>query len=313
MHAGLVARAASLAFLYVVGCADDVLAPQPEPDVRQYVTGEAAALVDASGHFQVRDTIAISALPTIGADRARNLALGYLKTFAWPDAAVGSAIGVGLEKQHGGPININMLTPGNVVLAQSTYEDVAGSAPAFFRNTVAPRFIVRLTQGTNPTVAVAVSAFATDVQLGNGKVVLPDSSGGEFYAYGNPQGAGFLEPIGPERAAVAVAKASGALVTKVPELLLPHEDYYFTYARWKVTLDREVAFARRETGEITRSAVVYIGLAYTLPGGKFESHEGFFLPAAQQQDVDTVMLNPLRLIQRKAGVSTKFDVVGVAP
>ena len=123
--------------------------------------------------------------------KARDLALAFLKTFAWPDIVVGVALGEALEKQFGGPIDVNALRPASVVIARSAYEDPSVDDPTNIQRSFGSKFIVRLAQRSIPAVSVAVSTFASDVEISaDGGIAPPFSSNGAFSAYGNPQGAG---------------------------------------------------------------------------------------------------------------------------
>lgn len=282
-------------------------APQAEPDVRSVVTGEAAALLDPEGHFIHSNVAPISDFAAIDATRAGLLALAFVRTFAWPDQSVGTPLGEQLERQHGCSIDLNALEASHMVLGATPYADVSLDSPVWVRNLAGPRFVVRLRQRGRLAISAGMAAYAADVELVGDKVRLPPESGNEFSALGIPWNQAQLYPVSAERAAVTVANATGALIAKVPELLLAGRRFAFDMARWKVTLDREVAF-RKESGSTSASNVVYVGIQLTSTGSLVR-HDGLFLPAPEQPAEDTLSADPVVVLSRRADAPLTFDSV----
>lgn len=297
-----------LIVLDVIGCRDG-LVPVREPDVRAFVAGAAAAAVDDNGTFVFTNALPSGVFVSISELRASELAVVFINTFAWPDNVVGSALGAALEKQRGRAIDVSLLkAEGAVVLADSPYLDAEpGSAP-FLRNLFGPRYLIRLHDGFGPAVGVAVSAYAADVQVKDGKAVFPAESGAEFQAYGNPYNKGYMNPVGPERAVVSAALATHTQVVEVPKLLLPERRFSFVNARWRLLLAQEACFVNATSGDITWSRVVYVGTALTAAGAIL-ARDALFLPAMTQVDVDTAATNPLVLFKRRPDVPILFERV----
>jgi hypothetical protein len=268
--------------LVLTGACGDPLAPVEEPDVRAFVTGAASAALNERGHFKLRQSLPPTTFATIDQTRASELALAYLRTFAWPDVSIGSPLGHQLQKGHGAPIDLTQLKTTAVMLAQTPYEDAPDGSIAPVRNYLSPGFVIRLSASRTPVVNVWVSAYASDVVLRqDGRVELPKHSGGEFVAYANPKDSGYLHPIGPERAVVRAASATGALVAAVPELVLPGQFYSFPDSKWKIELDREVALQGLETPSTYHTRIVYVGTSWNNTGAKIR-HDDLFVPLKNQ-------------------------------
>jgi hypothetical protein len=91
-------------------------------------------------------------------------------------------------------------------------------------------------------VSLAVSAWATDLRLKDGKLRFPRISGNEFVAIGIPRGHRGEYPTPPEQAVVSAAGQSGERIASLPQLItslkwqgLPQQ------ARWRMKLERPVA------------------------------------------------------------------------
>lgn len=290
-----------------VSCSDGPTQPQSEPDIRTLVTGEAADFVDADGHFIHNVVTPPSHFAAIDAARAALLAPAFVRTFAWPVQSVGTPLGERLEHQHGAPIDLGAIQARQVVLGASPYADAGSGAPTWLRNLVSPKFIVWLEQRSLPAISVGVAAYAADVELVGDRVGLPQESGNEFGAVGIPVNQGQLYPISAERAAVVASRETGALIASVPRLLLPGRLHAFDSGRWQVTLDRDVVF-RRASGATSTTRTVYVGVELT-SSGTFLRHDGLFVPALVQPSEDTLSIDPLIVITRKAGVPLNFDAV----
>jgi hypothetical protein len=104
-------------------------------------------------------------------------------------------------------------------------------------------------------VSVAVSAWATELSLENGRLHFPAISGNELVAVGIPYGHVGEYPSAPEDAIALAAERSGRRVAAVPELITPlPTDGPPQLARWRVTLKAPVtiqaATGRRSVGEL---------------------------------------------------------------
>jgi hypothetical protein len=112
------------------------------------------------------------------------------------------------------------------------------------------------------TVSVAVSVYATALEIVDGRLVFPFSQGNEFLMLGIPRELGTL-PVSPEDAVAAVATASSALVSAVPALEAPlPSDGMPQMARWHVVLDHPSALRAVQGSTLHRRADYFFGRTY---------------------------------------------------
>lgn len=268
---------AGLLLFALVACSEPV-GPSEVPDVRPWVTGEAARHLSSSGQFIFSAPATDWPYEIIDSAMAAELGLALSRTFP--------SIRRALEEQRGEPINFANLTTVTRLLGQSPYSPLPDSVPRSLRKSVGPKYLVRLLERGAPAISVGVSAFNTDVRLEGGEVILPVHHGGEFQAYGIRRGEGYRNPISPEEAVVVAGRSTGALITEVPELVLPHRTYSFGFARWRLVLDRTVTLQTVETGERHTTRVLFVGLIFG-SGGKLIAHNALLLPKAVQPRADT--------------------------
>jgi hypothetical protein len=228
----------------LLGCQDTSVAPAPPitaATMAQYVSGPAAANLDASGHFQLAGPPA-GGKPQLTREQAEAIAN------AWP-RQFGEWVRQSLENVHGGPIDVKALKPcGQSLYAGSSFEpfdDALIAKPTVppFQRIYGPWWLVTLcgANGT-PQVGLAVSAYGTDLTIQNGEIRFPDAMRGEWFAWeGIPRRLGHQFIESPERVAQRIALFTGRRVNQVPELFVPDRTNGFpTHARWGVTLDGAV-------------------------------------------------------------------------
>lgn len=292
--------------LGAAGCAETT-APDPAPDVRAWVVGEAARSLDSDGRF-VFPRAVIPLDSVIDEAQARALALAYVRTFAHV-----SSFARPLELQHEGSIDFERLYAAQrVEYAESVYEPLPDTVSASTRRAFGPAFLVRLLVGLVPTVNVAVSVYQTDIQIRDGKVVMtPGSAGGTFEALGSERTYGYSQPIGPEQATLAVGKATGAKIALVPSLWLPTWDYAPAFAKWRLTLDRTVSFRGVQSGHVYSTRIVYVGLRSIsgVPGG---NPDAMFVPLDTQPQMDSIGGNPPVILHVRGGSPVLFEEVAVS-
>lgn len=292
--------------LGAAGCAETT-APDPAPDVRAWVVGEAARSLDSDGRF-VFPRAVIPLDSVIDEAHARALALAYVRTFAHV-----SSFARPLELQHEGSIDFERLHAAQrVEYAESVYEPLPDTVSGSKRRAFGPAFIVRLLVGTVPTVNVAVSVYQTDNQIRDGKVVMtPGSAGGTFEALGSERTYGYSQPIGPEQATLAVAKATGAKIELVPSLWLPTWDYASAFAKWRLTLDRTVSFRGVESGRVYNARTVYVGFSRLIQGIPGDP-DAMFVPLDIQPQAQNTYSSPPLILHVRAGSSVLFEEVTVS-
>lgn len=291
----------------------DPTATVSEPDVRPHVTGALLPHIDGAGHFIIQNVAPPSAHETLGETAAHEIALAFVRTFASPDVVIGTSFGELWQKQRGTVIDWRTLRVSGAVIAQSPYADVPVGSPGPLRNLGGPSWIVRLSDEAGPALSVEVALYETGLSVENGRLRFPPVSGNALGGYGNDiLAGGLVQPIGPERAAIAAAKATGALVSSVPVLALPERIYHYTFARWRVDLDRDVTFQVLGSASERTSRTVYVGVDYGT-NRRFVRHDGLFLPALVQPDVDTVRFDPVFTLRRRPDVPVLFERVTVPP
>jgi hypothetical protein len=221
--------------------------------VRSYVTEPVSKELDAEGFFVLPRPAAGST--RITPERAIGLAMADVTSFERFNQPY-------LESQRGAKIDLSTLRPdGRVFYAESPYEqDTPSDVHPSIRNHAGPYFLVTLRDATGPVLSVAVSAYATDLRIENGRLILPPNHGSNFRVQAiradDPVGI----PVSPEHAARIASQRFAARVAKVPELVLPGEGFVPQYARWRLTLDRAVALQVGRTGRRFNSNAVYVGL-----------------------------------------------------
>lgn len=93
MHRAL--RFSASACFLMLAC-DDATGPgnpvsSVSPDVRGWVTGEAATQLDSDGHFILPAPAPPGAEPIISEERAELLAIAFIRTFLWSNDKIGRA------------------------------------------------------------------------------------------------------------------------------------------------------------------------------------------------------------------------------
>lgn len=243
--------------------------------MRQYVTGEAATNLSATGQFQLRSPGSDDPAEITG---EQAIALAAL----WP-RQFGPWLHDHLESQRGGRIELTALMPcGDAAYAVSPYSPMEGALATkpevqAARRVYGPWWIISLcSRSGTPQLSVAVSAYSTDLRIENGEIRLPALGGEWFSVEGIPSvaGADFLEK--PERLVQRLALHTGARVSEVPELIIPdRRDGFPNHARWRVTLERPVS-GRTISGRHATQVEVY---SWRRPGAQ---ELGFLVSSASQ-------------------------------
>lgn len=246
----------------VLGACGEGTRPESEPPpltrttMQQYLTDTAAASLTAAGQW-------ILPVPKVGdnsqltSERAESLALVWPRQF-------GPWVLSRLESEHGDAIDLNALARcGRIYYAASPYEQLDASTAAIEATKAAQRafgpwWLVTLCSKTNvPQLSVAIAAYAAELHIEDGQIVMPRLGGEWFSVEGIPHtlDADFLQP--PEEAARMMALASRLRVAAVPELIVPaRSDGFPNHARWRIKLDGRVP-ARGSTGRLVMADEYY--------------------------------------------------------
>jgi hypothetical protein len=215
--------------------------------------GRAVAALDGSGRF-----VLSTAAPQVGqvdARQAEVLATAYEHTF-------GRQLVAKYNQDRGGaPIAIDRTVAcGRTYLAVSPYADLPPTTPANALRFVSAKWLVTLCDGAQAVVSVAVSVYASDVQVREGRIVSQPAPN-DFSGAAIPIGGAM--PMTPEQAVQMAARATHRRITEVPELVLPSVPYAPQLARWRLTLDTAVTLHGERSGKRRSSAEVLVGFGRT--------------------------------------------------
>lgn len=250
------------------GQAPQITAPATAlPEIRDFVTEDAARHLNSKGYFTFNTVAPSAGVPTITPERAGELALANVRTYA-------PFFQRGWEKDRGGPIDIRSLeVDPRIFFAETPYAVFPEGFHPAYRRSYGPYYLVRLVSGTTPVLLVAVSAYSTDVHVGKGGTVsLPAVGGDEFFELPiSASPATGFRPVLPEEAVEQVWRRAGARTAKLPELLLRGSNYNPGIALWRMSLDREIQVKSATGNRRLATRTVYVG-----PTGRL------FVPAVTQ-------------------------------
>lgn len=280
MKATIVIGALTAAF--TTSCRDlaEITAPEPTSDeLSKAVAGEAASVL-AGGKFVLSPPEATKA-EQITSVEAVQLAVAWAKQF-------GPLIRSSLEEERGGRIRFDRLQPcGRPLYAVNGFQEPPLDILPSVRRSIGPWWILTLCDGGAPSLSVAVSAWATELTIEQGRILFPTNGGAEFWGAGIPVGHVGEFPLSPERAAYSTSAQTGRRVTSIPYLVAgfnslgnPH------YARWQWRLDEVVSVDTDNTrGKVTRELLVGRSQAVGRP-------ETMFTAATVQLDTITLTSPP---------------------
>lgn len=281
------------------------VAPQDDgrPDVRIFVTEALASLLDSAGHFAVLSPVGVLPYPAIDPDQARALAVGFVNTFGET-----SAFRAEVSERRGGPIRPGHLKPlARVEFASTPFGSLDG-LETWVRKTLGPVFYVRFTDNGEPMLTVAVSAYAIDVGIADGRLVFPASYGGEFSTFGIPPQESYQFPLSPEQAVKMVAEETGARVDSVPALIRGGHPTSRGSARWRIHLDRDVSVRMRTSGEVRVARVLFVGLDDEGPRRNVLS-----VPSVRQPAVDTIFTSIMTVLSLDPQIPVLFEAIVMQP
>lgn len=241
--------------LVLTGCSDEMAAPRPldVSDLRTAVTQSVASEVGSDGRFVFPATPPHEVYPQVSPGEAQAIALAWARTF-------GKYVRGEMERIHGKPIDFDALRVASpAYYAAAVYEPVSSDLAPGYRFAFGPQYMVYLGNDEGPVFSIAVAAFAPSAVV-NGRLELPAFGGMEIVPSAIPRGEGYFMPVSPEQAASIASRASGALVSALPELVTPGRGYHPQFSRWKVALDRPVRVRSVPTGSERTVRELYVGL-----------------------------------------------------
>ena len=239
--------------LAIVGCSSDdrVIEPTPVSSIKQAVVGVAADRLDPDGHFMLDGPLDLP-YPQITADRAIALA------DAFRSGPLASFVPL-LERDRGSGIKASALKNcGRTYYAEPAIGAIPSSVHPAIRRAHGPHWILNYCGESGlPEVALAVSAYATDLKIENGMLVYPLLYGGEyFHPIGIPKNRRESLPGSPEAAAAEAAAVSGVRVASVPRLVtLPRMAPALSF--WQFELEHSATLRGRTSKRDTSTAKIY--------------------------------------------------------
>ena len=213
------------------------------PNVNPYVSERLAGQLTADGHFRLAPAQAPDDIPIISADRARELARAYLRSWGRDQLARWAW-------ERGGSLDPGAVAPSSrVYFAQTPHGRLPNDLyhPAI-RRIYGPMYIVPLEHQEQVVALLAVSAYSTDLGVDSGGLIeMPKLGGSYFFSKAvapAPRDPRFqFVAVSPEEAVKHVAERTGARVTEVPELVLL-AGYHPASAAWRIRVDRPVRVRR---------------------------------------------------------------------
>jgi hypothetical protein len=259
-----IARSAVVAAIVLVSAACSERAaggPQvPDPQsLALYLSGAAAEQLQPDGTLRIVNAQTLGSRPQITEAQARELAAAYA-------AAHLRGILPTLEEDRGAPINIAGITVcPRVFYAESPVEELPNDIPAPYHRFYGPFWLTTLcTPSGEAVIALAVSAYATELRVEDGKLWYPKRHGEEFRIAGIPPGEENQLPLSPELAVRHAAQASNRRIAAIPRLILqwPPESAYPQLARWQLSLDAEADVRAPGTPQNVRVKELFVGGQY---------------------------------------------------
>ncbi len=282
--------------LTLLAC-ESPLEPEPYadiPDIRSWVSGEAATYLNGEGRF-------ILPLPegssrSISPQIARDQAAAFFKTFAFPDWVFGESIGHQLVAEYGDFDPATVRVSPVTYYAAASYAALPDTIPSYVKKWVGPRFINYFRLGNDIIGALASSVLNTDLWIENGFIRMPASHGGEWQWQLIPAECSFCYPISPERAVEYVGELTGVRTALLPRLFLPHRHFGASFARWRIDLEAPVVVVGDSTGNTYTTSTLYVGLGRSspealwidLPNQPVEDVLQYSLPASEERRTVTL-------------------------
>jgi len=224
-----------------------------------YLSGAAAEQLRPDGTLGIVNRPTVGAQPQIGEAQARELAAAYAATHL-------RGILPTLERDRGAPIDITGITVcPRVFYAEAPVEELPSEIPAMYHRFYGPWWLTSLcTPSGEAVIALAISAYATELWVEDGKLRYPMRHGEEFRIVGIPPGEENQLPIPPEVAVRQAAKVSNRRIAGIPRLILqfPPESAYPQLARWQLSLDAEAEVEVSGSGAKVKARDLFVGGQY---------------------------------------------------
>lgn len=183
---------------------------------------------------------------------AAQLAVAYVRQFG--PYLLGHIVSL-----HGGPVDLETLRADSATMvAESPYEALPEGEPGFLRKWLGPYYLVTLRNDAYPVLSIAVSAYATDLRLLDGKIGFSGAYGAEFRTWVIPRSRANEPVMSPEQAVSVAFGAFGERVAEPPRLVRRGYAYVPQLGYWRIRLAGPVRVRESASGRESETETVYV-------------------------------------------------------
>lgn len=278
-------------FLLFSGCqsvAAPDLRPPTRPDVRQWVTPEVAAGLDAAGNFVLPGVPPDAGNISVSASQVESVARAVVRTFILGAAARASSASLevvplrsAIEAVHGSPIDWSRVDIAPWPLhAQTPVVPLPAGLPDYVKRALGSRTHILLYDGRSAIADIALSNSLDGVNLTGDSAAFASPPPSELARTdGLPAVLGDAIPLLPEVVVRDVGMRTGAKTDRVPRFLLPWDNLGPVFSRWAIHTDRAIRLVRYVDGAPILTRDVMVGLG---PGTSAESLIQWYVAADVQ-------------------------------
>lgn len=244
--------------LTAVGCSERATVPSPTADIRDItaaLTSDVAVLLTPAGDFPSGVARSVDGRDVISPEEAKELALAYLRDF-------GPHVRDYINAQHGRPVDFGDLsTDARVLLAESPYGALPADAFSAFHKAYGPYYLVRVRSENRSLAVVAVSAYATDLRIVDGRLRTSGPYGNEFRLWVTPASGVERPAIGPEDAVRMVYTAFAERVSEVPRFIRAGVEFFPHLGAWRLRMAAPVRVMDANSGAEREVQELYLDAA----------------------------------------------------
>jgi hypothetical protein len=259
-----------------LGCDARISNVEDVPDVSSLVTRDVAVKLTEEGHFALADVPAPGESEITQA-QALELAVHWARDFIHLSKRR-------YEQEHGGPIDFEALRPcGRVYFARSAFSSPGSFVPKAVRRGEGSWWLVRMCNRSGlAQILLGVSALNGDYwrTLRGEAPLSPDDAGAWFESYPIPLGRAGEWMLAPEEAVRRVARLTGELIAKEPELFALDGPFW---SAWRIEIARPARVRARSGGTQLESREFYVGRFVNFDSlGVLSATPAIAVPAAEQ-------------------------------
>jgi hypothetical protein len=259
-----------------------------------WVVGEAAANLDANGHFVYPEPTPPAHFPMISRKQAAEFGLAFIRTFITnPNVVIGGAE-AGIVNDHGALIDFENVQVGRhtAFYVETSFMPIPDDLSLVYRRIWGPWYLVPLHSKDHQVAVIEISSYLTDHWIDEGGFIrMPRFSGNNFRWWGISRYAEYVVPLSPEHAVEFVGKLTDAMTTARPILVNAGARRPPVLAQWQMLLDRPVEWIGDSSRTRYSTRQVFVGLRFEQAGGSYRPIPQFYLPTAQQPDTIDITLD----------------------